>query len=687
LLRQVYIYLKQELLYQHFFAKGLDDAQINLLFTDILKGYLLSPQEGKAFSKPQFDWQIHYGVFKGVFFLYVTDMADRPQAIQKEVERAGKLFGKNFPDPMSIKTESVEREEFQNFIQDTHYYLHPKIALIGGKGGGKSTIVKLLAQTEEPEKKIMNFAVYYRITIKDLDFDLWDYIDADDYSMVWNNYIRGTDMLYFVINGADINDKREINFYNLYKRESKYSKMAIILTHADEAGFMGEYEFHEKFPNLSKFPLLEVNLNDPVAKNQIVDFFIDTIGLKKALPPEFREMVVGANQLVEQEQFKEAIEKLQDLLILCRKYQEFGYVELFEGKIKELEEKLKAKKFREEQEKIKISKPKEIQFSKFGGPKTLPLPGSGPAALPQVNALPKVETKLPTPTSPQISTPALTNIKPQVKEPATKEISTSSTETTLAGASGEMDIAQMQADIIGSVKAKNPFFGGLKQLTPSTTPSPKLPPLEELEEKIPESTQPSTSVSSSEKEETPRIPTPPTPILPPGPKIPPMKEDFTIRVHESAQKVKPINIDELEGKTKIQRPSYAEQILQRSLGMMDDASGEKSLGLQRSPLIKNEVVAPKSDIVKSKPLQVPQINIDLSKAFGRQKSKEEMDLVQDADRLGEAIRNLGESLSRPMCEKFIEQIRLRLKKTNLTDADIENTAKLYVEQRRKQKTE
>ena len=44
---------------------------------------------------------------------------------------------------------------------------------------------------------------------------------------------------------------------------------------------------------------------------------------------------------------------------------------------------------------------------------------------------------------------------------------------------------------------------------------------------------------------------------------------------------------------------------------------------------------------------------------------------------------MGESLNRTLCEKFVEQMRVRLKKTNLSDADIETAAKLYVDQRRK----
>ena len=51
--------------------------------------------------------------------------------------------------------------------------------------------------------------------------------------------------------------------------------------------------------------------------------------------------------------------------------------------------------------------------------------------------------------------------------------------------------------------------------------------------------------------------------------------------------------------------------------------------------------------------------------------------------LGEEIRNLGESLSQELCEKFISQLKARLKKTHLTPADIKKAASLYVIQRRK----
>ncbi|MCK5345104.1 MAG: hypothetical protein KAR20_16960, partial [Candidatus Heimdallarchaeota archaeon] len=198
MLRQVFLFLKTEKIFSYSFAQGYNANTLDIIVSKRLQPFILSPIEGKIYSKPYFNMQSHFGVFQGVLFLFVTDMADRPKTIAKELERATKLFKKNFPDPYLIKNTSSESEEFTTFIKETHYFLHPKIALMGPINSGKSTITTMLRLKETPDKRIMNFAFYYQIKLSELFFDLWDFIELDDFSALWKNFIRGTDVVFFV---------------------------------------------------------------------------------------------------------------------------------------------------------------------------------------------------------------------------------------------------------------------------------------------------------------------------------------------------------------------------------------------------------------------------------------------------------------------------------------------------------
>ena len=204
------------------------------------------------------------------------------------------------------------------------------------------------------------------------------------------------------------------------------------------------------------------------------------------------------------------------------------------------------------------------------------------------------------------------------------------------------------------------------------TPVAEIPHVEETA--VHASTEPSQVPESNE------------PSQAPAPSEPADEGQVTILVHPELQKAKPIDIAAIEGTSEPKRAPYAEKVLEKSIDMLKDGlvgSGERKMYTERSPLIKSEVVAPKADLPKTDPLRAPKVTVDITKAFKKQKTPDQIALEQEAEKLGEAIRNLGESLNRALCEKFVEQMRVRLKKSNLTDADIENAAKMYVDQRRK----
>ncbi|MHA1744770.1 MAG: GTPase domain-containing protein [Promethearchaeota archaeon] len=642
MLRQVFLFLKTEQIFSYFIAQGYNATTLDTLISKRLQPFILTPVEGKIYSKPYFDLQSHFGVFQGVLFLFVTDMADRPKTIAKEIERAAKLFKKNFPDPRLIQESSSETEEFTVFIRETHYFLHPKLALMGPMNSGKSILTTMLRLKDTPDKRIMDFAVYWQIKLGELFFDLWDFIELDDFSSLWKNFIRGTDVIFFIINGqtSAINDRKIKSFMSLKQHDGKYSNWAIILTHQDQPDFIGVDKFKQNYPLLSDVDIFELNLLSSSAKEEILDIFSKIIGLKQALPSNFRSRLVQANKLVGSEVYSEAIIILKELSEICVEYQEFAYLDVFRKKITELTEKQQTKEETVRREEQKIKAPTQVAFGKFSGPKSFPGAQGKPLPPPSIPSPTPSPEKLPT--SPPIS----------------------SLEAT------EEDFSSLDTSVVSDIKSSNPFFGSL-------TPLSTEPPVSEPVQPLPKSSTPSP------------LDVPLTFNPPPLPKMPDLApvENFEIRIH----KVHPIDLREFDSPRPPEKHTQiVEEAVSSSLAGMTDQkpknkSGEtrsKILTLQRSPLVSQTLPQKKADILKTReaiPVQEknPLANFTLGPEQG---------VINDAEHLGSEIRALGESLSLEMCRKFIAQLKIRMKKTNLTESDIKKAASLYVIQRRRTTT-
>lgn len=677
MLRQVYLYQDKEIIYSYFFASAFTAEEILEIITKRLAAILSSPIDGQIFNKPASNYQLHYGVFKGVLFLFVSDMVDKPKTISAEMTKAVKLFQKNFPNPLDIKKSSSEREEFNTFIRETHYYLHPKIALIGSNGAGKTSVINLLKLKPDPDKQIMNFAVYYRIQLKDLFFDLWDEVGIkEETNTLWNNYIRGADVIVYLIDGSSLNERKDDFFMTLLKREGKGVRTGIILSHKNSPKFIGIDGIKAKYSFLSNFPVYEIDFTESDAKSEIAKILSDIIGLKKSLPPDFRTKLVTANTHVSKEEYEPAIKILEELSTICLEYSEFEYLAVFKGKIEELKEKLKAKKELEEQEKAKISAPKQIKFDRFKGVKTL---SSGTAL-----STPGVKP-LPTPLSPKPIIPSKISEKIPSQPSSAPEVSANPEQNQESLKTAEPD--QFESSILSDMPSTNPFFGGIKPVSksspeniPNTIENTSVTPVKPAE--IPD-----TSITSESSESSENL----TPSSKPALGLKDLankslhktaEKAVIVQSHKEMQKVSPIDIESIDKPKSILNTNFVEQIMQKSMGLMSDGiSGDKKLTFERSPMIKSDVVGPKPDITQMRPATEVKSSGALD-AFTPNKSAEEPS-TDNAEVLGEMIRNLGESLSRELCQKFIEQIQVRLKKTKLTEDDLRNAAELYVRQRRK----
>lgn len=746
MLRQVILFFQDDIIFSHYFAKAYDNETLQLVLRKKLYGYIEKPSPGETFNKPLFDYQTHFGVFNEVFFLYITDMSDRPKIIGKEIKRAARMFAKYFSNPPSIKEESIQKEEFVKFINETHYLLHPKLCLMGPNSSSRQQIVNLLKISPEPDKKIMNFAVYYQIQIGSLFLDLWNFLETDVFSPLWNNYIRGSDMILYVINGdsPDLEETQLKFFHNLRLREGKYSRSAIFLISTGDGSGIDQETLIQKYPFLSAYEIHSLNLTAIDAKNQLQNAMSKAVGLKQALPADFKLKLQQANNLVSQQQYEGAIDLLQGLISICEQYQEFNYVEIFEKKINELREKLKQKKLQEEIEKKKIKAPKKISFGKFSGPKILPeqKPGTSMENVQPLNATAqKLSSALKTKPLP-ISSPKKTIQEPEVEPPSPstekpsilQDIDSSNpffgnlpsfdSETNNASPNNLSSSANNRSK-------SNPFFSNIPDVDPTlslntpdmakTSPQPSeiLPKkgvdqstnstdemdiekllrdhdkisdisndldffdeiqsdhesLKKQMEEMPEGVNfgSETAISdenNQELEEDDVV----IPEIEPGAPIEKFKiRNYSVDPIDLFQSAQPIaHKKEIEDKNPL-----LNSLAQNKRGM----TRRKTLTFEKSPLVNTQKTGAKANIEKKREASMVTEANPLQQFTPEPSPLQPQKMMTPAEKLEHTILLQGETLSLELCEKFISQLQLKLKRT-VTDADIDKVATLYIKQKR-----
>lgn len=363
MLRQIVFIIDGEILYQYYFARAYNSEDLKTVLGRI-REYFERSTPGKFFHRPMLDFQIVFGFEKNIFYLFVCDLADRYNYVEEEIRKLSKNIEKLGGSNNINLIIEAKNQELTNFIQEIHYNLHPKISVVGPIGAGKSSLINLLKLKEAQPRNIMSFAQISQIKISGILFDVWDFVEFDDYSPLWGNFIRGSDLIILIFNSTQIvnNANKIIHFINLCKKEGKVSKIFTVLSHYNQKNGVKLEKYTEEFGDLINSKVFSYDLENSDALDIIKDYVSDSLLLKKSLPDNFRQLVVESNEAITEKKYLKAIQKLKLLLNISDNYQETTYFEIFTNKIKELEQKVEEQKRAIKLEKIKIKAPEKIEF-------------------------------------------------------------------------------------------------------------------------------------------------------------------------------------------------------------------------------------------------------------------------------------------------------------------------------------
>lgn len=383
MLRQIHIYYKGERIFNYSYARAFGDEELNNVQKTI-QSYIDMPMPGKTHQRPASNYQLFHKTFNNALFLFITDLIDHLDYVEKIVEKTIKKCKELFPDLEKFKESEVRQAEFTRFLKGMQHELHSKIVIVGPTNSGKTLLYNMLR--EDGEKQIMNFAKSSNYNIDDLRFDLWDFQLNDNFSLLWSKFISGADLVILVFDLSNYHLRVINHFLNLKNQENKLSKLIIF---GNKRDLVSDNDIKIIKNELSLTEFVEISLLDSNAKNQVNQIISNLLQLTKSLPSYFKDLINEAEDAVSDGNLVLALSKYKELINVCNTYQDLTYIQSFKKRVEEIQKKInnQNKLRRAEESKKKFELPGRIQFTKKIEVKALPTP--------QIKVPTKLKVKIP----------------------------------------------------------------------------------------------------------------------------------------------------------------------------------------------------------------------------------------------------------------------------------------------------
>ncbi|MHA1283587.1 MAG: ADP-ribosylation factor-like protein [Promethearchaeota archaeon] len=322
ILRQVYIYKDDELLYYRHFGKALKreifDNLIEELRRDAFAGGLTKVQYHDYYK-----YRISYTTEPelGLIFVFVTGLTDNFENIKKELIRCKKEFLNLFEDILHHRFDAKTFEIFDPTVDSIHRNLRPKISLVGFSGVGKTTITRLIKAEEIPMQHIPTITGdIATIKIGKLHFHLWDFAGQEQFSYLWNNFIKGSDAVLLITDSTLENVEKSKFFLELIKERAPHAHTAVIGNKQDLEGAMKPEQI-EKILGLKTYSMVA---KDPSNRDKMIQIIADVLEMSAEVSPllkpllERDKLTEEATKAIEDGDFEKAallFEKISDLCI------------------------------------------------------------------------------------------------------------------------------------------------------------------------------------------------------------------------------------------------------------------------------------------------------------------------------------------------------------------------------------
>ncbi|MHA2393145.1 MAG: ADP-ribosylation factor-like protein [Promethearchaeota archaeon] len=252
--------------------------------------------------------------------LFVTGLTDKFENIKKELVKCRKEFVNLFEEILQHRFDAKTFEVFDPIVDSIHKNLRPKLSLVGFSGVGKTTITKLIRAEEIPMTHIPTITGdIATVRIGKLHFHLWDFAGQEQFSYLWNNFIKGSDAVLLITDSTLENVEKSKFFLELIKEEAPYAHTAIIGNKQDLEGVIKPGQI-ERILGLKSYSMIA---KDPENRNKMIQIIADILEMSAEVSPllkpllERDKLIEEATKALKSANFEKAAFLFDKISYLC----------------------------------------------------------------------------------------------------------------------------------------------------------------------------------------------------------------------------------------------------------------------------------------------------------------------------------------------------------------------------------
>ncbi|MFW9865653.1 MAG: ADP-ribosylation factor-like protein [Candidatus Thorarchaeota archaeon] len=346
MLRQVFIILRDKLVYQRSYAKGLD----TWLFTSVyqkVKRVVESKFGSETGIYEFFEYKLSYIAEEdsNLIIIFVSGLGDNFDDIKPQLKKFKKEFLDFYRDDLKKETFEIVNEALDPIVDNIHRNLKPKISIVGFSGVGKTTTTRLIKSEEIPMQHIPTITgEVATIKIGKLSFFLWDFAGQDQFDFLWEKFIRGSDAVLLMTDSTLENLEKSRFFIDLVNKAVPYARFAVIGNKQDLPNAT-KVEDIERLMGNKAYGFVAIDLeNRPKMIRIIADLLDMDTKVSPLLQPllERENLMDDAQKALEGGQFQEAVELFEKISSLCLELGDDSLAIEFQKKSEKLSSMLKS---------------------------------------------------------------------------------------------------------------------------------------------------------------------------------------------------------------------------------------------------------------------------------------------------------------------------------------------------------